>query len=110
MSLIYVHRDEEARVEFDLVLDPSIDSGQDGGRWDPSWEPYVEDCGFRVVGVRLLDAKGQTTDELAAQDGTLPPGAAEALARELKRRYVDDKEFKAAVDRFVLTMQEVCPL
>ena len=109
MSLFYTHTDPDAQVMLDLELTPSIDPGQDGGRCEPSWQPCVEECEFRVLGVRLLDGRGRVTDVLSIEDGTLPAGAAEALAREFADRYTREDDLRATIDRFVLTMEEVCP-
>lgn len=107
--ILYTHTDSENRVEIDLELDATIDPGQDGGRWDPSWPAYVEECSFRVLGVRLLNARGEVENALCVEGGTLPPGAAEALAREFTGRYCREHDLKRQVDAHVMRMEEICP-
>jgi hypothetical protein len=108
MTLIYTHRDEDARIELDLGLEPTIDPGHDGGRWEPSHSEHVADCEFRVLGVRTLGEHGEVTGSASVDDGTLPLGSAAAIAREFEQKYQTDDDLRAAVDRYILRMEEIC--
>jgi hypothetical protein len=109
MSFVrYVHHDETARRYLAMDLEARTEPGQaavsrlDPGRCEPGSGPSIDELSFRVFRVVLYGRKGETLHALSRADGSLSPGAAEALAREFEARYNENESLQQEVDQHII--------